>query len=72
MNTTLTAADLPTLRRLAAHYRARAPHRGLVGRTACHALAAICDRLIRVIERHGEARPDVDYGRIERKAERAR
>lgn len=58
----LTTADLPTLRRMAAHFRARAPHRRLHGRIVCHALAAICDQTTRVIAQYGEVRPEVDYG----------
>ncbi len=59
----LGAADLPTLRRVAAHYRARAAHRGIAGRIVCHILAATCDRIIRSIVQHGEMRPEVDYHR---------
>jgi hypothetical protein len=45
----LTTDDLPALRRMAAHYGARAAHRGLLGRVVCHALAATCARVARTI-----------------------
>ena len=63
----LTSGDLHTLHRMAAHYRARAGHRGLVGATVCQALARLCDRTIHVIEHYGEQRPEVDYHELERR-----
>ena len=62
----LTGVDLPTLRRMVAHYRARARYRGLVGATVCHALAKTCERMIDVIERHGAQRPEVDYHELDK------
>lgn len=58
---TLTAADLPTLRRLVAHFTTRAAHRRFVRRVACLTVAKVCARLVDVIEQHGAAHPAVNY-----------
>jgi hypothetical protein len=70
MNNALTPADLPTLRRLVAHYQARARHRGLIGAIICRALAATCERMIHVIDTHGEQRPEINYHEQDRRTGR--
>lgn len=57
----LTADDLPTLRRLVAHFTERARHRRFVRHIACLTVAKVCARTIDVIERHGAAHPAINY-----------